>query len=61
MLEAWKTRLLKVQSEKPIEFPSITDFDPQKWFVMSDEFKKEQENNEYGLSVAHHMGKKVRL
>ncbi|VDI06784.1 Hypothetical predicted protein [Mytilus galloprovincialis] len=61
MLNAWGTRLKNILTEEPIMFPSLSNFDAQKWFVISDNNVEEQKNKEVGLSVGHHLGKKMPL
>ncbi|XP_076089656.1 NAD(P)H dehydrogenase [quinone] 1-like [Mytilus galloprovincialis] len=61
MLNAWGTRLKNILTEEPIMFPSLSNFDAQKWFVISDNYVEEQKNKEVGLSVGHHLGKKMPL
>lgn len=61
MLNAWGTRLKNIIREEPLIFPSLSNFDANKWFVMSDNYQEEQKNKENGPSVGHHMGKKMPL
>ena len=48
-----------LRQRTPIVFPKLSNFDQQKWFIMSDEFQEEQKNKEYGPSIGHHLGKRV--
>ncbi|XP_071163416.1 NAD(P)H dehydrogenase [quinone] 1-like [Mytilus edulis] len=61
MLHDWGTRLKNILTEEPIVFPSISNFDANKGFVMSDNYVEEQKNKENGPSVGHHLGKKMPL
>ncbi|VDI06786.1 NAD(P)H dehydrogenase [quinone] 1-like [Mytilus galloprovincialis] len=61
MLNAWGNRLKNILTEEPLIFPSISNFDANKGFVMSDNYVEEQKNKENGPSVGHHLGKKMPL
>ncbi|XP_069117200.1 ribosyldihydronicotinamide dehydrogenase [quinone]-like [Argopecten irradians] len=59
MLDNWSKRLEGLQKEAPQSFVSTDSFDPQKWFVMKDEFIEKEADNNIAPSVGHHLGKKL--
>ncbi|XP_028289837.1 NAD(P)H dehydrogenase [quinone] 1 isoform X3 [Gouania willdenowi] len=59
MLDGWRSRLKDLLTETPLRFASCEWFNLsfQGGFMLRPEVKKEQESQEYGLTVGHHLGK----
>ncbi|XP_060071973.1 ribosyldihydronicotinamide dehydrogenase [quinone]-like [Ylistrum balloti] len=59
ILEEWKNRLQDLHTETPIDFVSVNNFDPEKWFIMKEDCLEEALKSDTALSVGHHLGKKL--
>uniref|UniRef100_UPI0025AE1BCF ribosyldihydronicotinamide dehydrogenase [quinone]-like n=1 Tax=Doryrhamphus excisus TaxID=161450 RepID=UPI0025AE1BCF len=59
MLEAWRARLQGLLEEAPLAFTPMDSFDGDKGFQLKPEVQEKHANQEFGLTVGTHLGKRV--
>ncbi|KAL4622915.1 NAD(P)H dehydrogenase quinone 1-like, partial [Arapaima gigas] len=59
MMEEWEKRLAGLMEEKPLTFAPITSFDVGAGFKLKKEVQDSLAMSEFGLTVGHHVGKRL--
>ncbi|XP_077071623.1 NAD(P)H dehydrogenase [quinone] 1-like isoform X1 [Siphateles boraxobius] len=59
LLKGWRTRLQGLLSEAPLSFPPVDSFDEVKGFQLKPEVHEKQADSPFGLTVGHHLGKRL--
>ncbi|KAL4622916.1 NAD(P)H dehydrogenase quinone 1-like [Arapaima gigas] len=59
MLEEWRKRLEGLLEEKPLTFAPFLNFDMRTGFKLKKEVQESLATSEFGLTVGHHVGKRL--
>ena len=65
MLTEWEKRLHKLMDEKPLEFLSMSDYEPvdpddlMQGYQLKDEVIQKAKKQDCGLTVGQHLGKAI--